>query len=407
MDVSLTAAMRSNLLTLQNTTSNIGKIQNILATGKSVNSALDDPTAFFASQALLNRSDDLSALLDGMGQSIQTLQAADDGITAMTDMLEQMQSVAQSAKDGASQDVGGWMLSGDISVASTTTDLVAGGLLAATDQIVLNNGGAGGDLTVAVGAAGSLKSIADAVNADSRFKATIVDGTKEGTYRLKIESTDATSLVYSGTNLPNILAGTNVAGGATGVTSAGTAIADAGATLAAVNGAPEDQTTLESSFTELISQFGQLVSDAGYRGTNLLDGQDLSTTFNEDGSSEYTVKGKTYEIGAADSRVTISSTFSFGSLSSINAVLDSIDESLTNLRADAKAFGSSLAVVQTREDFTKNVIANLKEGSDKLVLADTNEEGAKLLSLQTSQQLGIQALSLAAQSQQSVLQLFS
>ena len=62
--------------------------------------------------------------------------------------------------------------------------------------------------------------------------------------------------------------------------------------------------------------------------------------------------------------------------------------------------------VQTREDFTQNTITNLQEGRDKLVVADQNEEGANLLALQTRQQLGVTSLSLASQSQQSVLRLF-
>jgi flagellin-like hook-associated protein FlgL len=73
-------------------------------------------------------------------------------------------------------------------------------------------------------------------------------------------------------------------------------------------------------------------------------------------------------------------------------------------------FGSTLAndlsIIQTRQDFTKETINNLQEGSDKLTLADKNEEGARLLALQTQQQLGVISLSMASQSAQSVLRLF-
>jgi flagellin-like hook-associated protein FlgL len=86
--------------------------------------------------------------------------------------------------------------------------------------------------------------------------------------------------------------------------------------------------------------------------------------------------------------------------------LSSIDAALTKLRAQASAFGSTLTTVQTRQDFTKHLINVLQTGADNLVLADTNEEGANLLALQTRQSLSTTALSLANQSNQAVLKLF-
>ncbi len=80
-DVVLTAALRNNLLSLQNTQSVIDIAQNRLSTGRKVNSALDNPQSFFASQALNNRASDLTRLLDTIGQSIQVIKAADNGIT--------------------------------------------------------------------------------------------------------------------------------------------------------------------------------------------------------------------------------------------------------------------------------------------------------------------------------------
>ena len=83
---------------------------------------------------------------------------------------------------------------------------------------------------------------------------------------------------------------------------------------------------------------------------------------------------------------------------------------MQNALATVRNFGSTLAndlsIIQTRESFTQSTINTLKEGADKLTLADQNEEGANLLSLQTRQQLGVTALSLASQSQQAVLRLF-
>ena len=73
----------------------------------------------------------------------------------------------------------------------------------------------------------------------------------------------------------------------------------------------------------------------------------------------------------------------------------------------ASTFGSNLSVAQTRQDFTKEMVNTLTTGADNLVLADSNEEGAKLLALNTRQQLSQTALSLASQADQSVLRLFS
>ncbi|CCG40814.1 flagellin N-terminal helical domain-containing protein [Magnetospirillum molischianum] len=96
-DVTLTSAMRSNLYSLQGTASLMTTIQGRLSTGKKVNSALDNPTNYFAAQSLTQRASDLSALLDGMGQAIQALTTASQGITTAQKTIEQMKSIANSA----------------------------------------------------------------------------------------------------------------------------------------------------------------------------------------------------------------------------------------------------------------------------------------------------------------------
>ena len=103
-DVSLTAGMRSNLLSLQSTVDLLNRTQSRLSSGKKVNSAIDNPTSFFASQALTSRASVIDSLKDGMGQAVQTITAADKGIKAITAMIEQAKGIAQaalSAADGA------------------------------------------------------------------------------------------------------------------------------------------------------------------------------------------------------------------------------------------------------------------------------------------------------------------
>src|SRR5437660_6521307 len=96
-DIVLSAGVRSNLLNLQQTSDLITSTQTKLATGKRVNSALDNPTNFFTSQGLSNRAADLGALLDAMSTGINTIQAANNGITAITKLVQSAQSLASQA----------------------------------------------------------------------------------------------------------------------------------------------------------------------------------------------------------------------------------------------------------------------------------------------------------------------
>lgn len=274
-DVTLTAALRSNLLSLQGTQRLLDTTQLRLATGRKVNSALDNPGSFFAAQSVNNRASDLTRRLDGIGQAIQTLKAADEGIKAIEASLQQLRSIAQEALDQSNANAGG---------------------------------------------------------------------------------------------------------------------------------APADQATLEADALVVIAQIESYSNDAGYRGTNLLDSGDLTVTFNEDGTDTLTITGVDYDD--VDDDLNILGAQSYATDVLITARIAEIDTALETIRAQARTFGNNLTTIQTREDFTRNLINVLKEGADKLTLADQNEEGAKLLSLQTSQQLGITSLSLASQAQQSILRLF-
>src|SRR3954453_6265992 len=101
-DITLTAGVRQNLLSLQNTASLMALTQNRLATGKKVNSALDNPISFFTSQSLNDRANDLSSLLDSISNATQTLQAANNGLTSLTKLVQSAQAIAQQAQQSAS-----------------------------------------------------------------------------------------------------------------------------------------------------------------------------------------------------------------------------------------------------------------------------------------------------------------
>lgn len=406
-NITLTAALRSNLLSLQGTQRLLDTTQLRLATGKKVNSALDNANAFFASQSLNFRASDLTNLLDGMGQAVQVLKAADQGITSLTTLVEQAQSIVQGARDTATSS--GMVRSGDFSAASVADLTVVAGIVAGDSFTLASSASGVTTATVTITANMSMAQLAAAINSNAGFSATIVDaGTlTSGAKRLEIRALGGSLTItnVSGTNAADLEAGSG-GGGMTGSTGSGadtgTAITTAVAVAATINSA--DQIAAQTQYNAIRTQMNQLITDTGYRGTNLLNGDTMTTKFNETGSSSQSVTGVTFN--AAGLGISAAGNQGFATSALMDTTISSITSALATLRTTAKSFGNNLSVIQTRQDFTQNLIATLKEGSDKLTLADKNEEGANLLSLQTSQQLGITALSLASQASQSVLQLF-
>lgn len=101
-DITLSKAVRSNLLNLQSTADSLSKTQEKLATGKKVNSALDNPNNFFTSSALNSRAGDLASLLDSTSNGIKTIEAADNGLSAITKTVETLQATARQARQDKS-----------------------------------------------------------------------------------------------------------------------------------------------------------------------------------------------------------------------------------------------------------------------------------------------------------------
>ncbi|MTW18703.1 hypothetical protein GJ689_21105 [Rhodoplanes serenus] len=162
--------------------------------------------------------------------------------------------------------------------------------------------------------------------------------------------------------------------------------------------------SLQKDFNDVLSQIDGLSKDASYNGINLLNGDNLKITFNERGTSTLTITGVTYNASNLGLNKQNGNAFQDNTL--VDQVIDSINNALTTLRTQASKFGSNLSTVQVRQDFTKQMVNTLQTGADNLVLADTNEEGANMLALQTRQQLSTTALSLANQANQAVLRLF-
>lgn len=272
-DISLTAGMRQNLLSLQDTNKRMSDTQNRLATGKKVNTPLDNPTNYFAAQGHLQRASDLDVRKDGMSEAVQMLKASDAGIKGITTLIEAAKGVAQSAL-------------------STS------------------------------------------------------DGVERSNYQF--------------------------------------------------------------TFTTLLSQISQLASDSGYKGTNFLTAGSQTVEFGQrTNSATLQISG----FAATSSGLTLGSTTATlwsganGTIA-ITSAAGELESALSTLRSKSAGLSASLSVVTTRQAFTDTLISTLQVGADNLTLADTNEEGANMLMLQTRQNLGISSLSMASQSAQAVLRLF-
>ena len=168
--------------------------------------------------------------------------------------------------------------------------------------------------------------------------------------------------------------------------------------------------TLASQFDALATQIGQLAGDSGFNGINLLAGNTLTVTLDETGNSSTSVVGVDYTPSQRQTGLAIDSAVSahnaWASTADINASSAVLTTALTDLRSESQTLSANLSTVQIRQDFTKATINTLQTGSADLTLADSNEEGANLLALQTRQQLSTTALSLASQADQNVLRLF-
>jgi flagellin len=267
-DITLAGGMRNNLVSLQTVAALQARTTERLATGKRVNNAIDDPSAYFAAQNAMNRASDLAARKDSMGEAIQTVKAALQGIDGITNLIQQAKGLAASARS-----------------ASTS-----------------------------------------------------------------------------------------------------------------------DRASLATQFDALLDQIDQLASDSSYKGTNFLAAaSSLKVDFNESGTSSLTISGfdaSTTGMGVATAQN------SWAADSDIDGAVADLDTALSTLRVNAQQLSSNNGVVTARQSFTTNMINTLTSGADQLTAADTNEEGANMLALQTRQQLGIVALQLSSQAQQSVLRLF-
>jgi len=377
-DVVLSSALRSNLTSLQSTASLLAQTQERLSTGLRVNSAIDNPTAFFTAQGLNNRASDLSALSDDIGIAVDTLKAADDGIKAITTLVENLKSTANEA---LTTKISATNVTSNNSTALAATNLV-------TTAANIDNGDSftiqvGTAAAVTINIAASNQLVSAIITSIAGIADVTASLTSEG--KIKIEATNGEDLTItdvSGSTANDL--------GVSGLTTNGT-----------------NRNSFVSDFNTLRTQIDQLAADASFKGVNLLQASnDLTVNFNEDQTSSLTISSKLLDSSSSGLNITSQTNTSFETDSNIESAISELDAAISTLRAQSSTFGNNLAIVENRQDFTSNLINTLEAGAGKLTLADTNLEGANLLALQTRQSLGSTTLSLAAQSDQNVLRLF-
>jgi flagellin len=180
-----------------------------------------------------------------------------------------------------------------------------------------------------------------------------------------------------------------------------------GLTAQAAVADPNSQATrasLVAQYNNVLAQINTTAQDSSFNGVNLLGGDTLKLVFNETGKSTLSITGVTFDTTGLGLS-TLNAGSDFLDNNSANTVLSSLSAASSTLRSEASTLGSNLSIVQIRQDFNKNLIDVLQTGSSNLTLADTNEEAANSQALSTRQSIAVSALSLANQSQESVLQL--
>ncbi len=519
-DITLSSSMRSNLLSLQQTSVLQDQTSQRLSTGLKINSAIDNPSSYYTSSGLENRAADLSSLLDSMSQGISSLQATTQGIESGTGLLEQASAVAVQAAlvapnydgwtqvsnetelrdaltngeknilitksitfptlTGSSTYTASLTLDSDVTLAgiskdielnfseNTTTNNQYGINMGDNSRLEnltvnftgydseginnaavrgngvnfeLNNvdvntsgyfargvyyGGVGGSVSgnFNVNAQGSGSYGVYLIGSATIKSGSVINATSENSYSLLFYSVNNT--IESGVEL--WLSDSSNSSGqmkqyvTTSDYTAGTSSASyipltdaeflefaTGESILTADfleemAASEDSVDLSSysdQYNSVLSQYNLMIKDSSYNGRNLLSDDNLTVYFNEDRSSGLDIKG----VDASANGVGLSSA-DWQEMSDVLSSINQLTDAINTMRQYSTDFGNAYSLLENREDFTEKLINILTSGSDKLTLADMNEESANMLALQTRQQLATNALSLASQAVQNTLKLF-
>jgi len=377
----LSAAVRQNLLSLQSTAELLSTTQNRLASGKKVNTALDNPTNFFTAQGLDNRASDINNLLDAIGNGVQVLQAANTGITSLQKLVDTARSIANQVLQTTVGYSPKSTVSSSAALGGTAANLVDGVTIKAGDVLTIG----GTPTSITFGANESLDQLNAALGPNN------LSAGLDANNKLVITTlNDAASKTIAAVTY------TNTGGGTVTFGAVKPPIADVNSQVTRAN--------LVAQYNNIIAQITTTSQDASFNGINLLNGDDLKLTFNETGKSTLNIRGVTYDAAGLGLAPLTAGT-DFLDNDSAKAVIAKISLASDVLRSEASSLGSNLSIVQIRQDFSKNLIIVLQTGSANLTLADSNEEAANSQALSTRQSIAVSALALSNQSQQSVLKL--
>jgi flagellin-like hook-associated protein FlgL len=187
----------------------------------------------------------------------------------------------------------------------------------------------------------------------------------------------------------------------------------------AMSATASDASTFATQYGTVMKQISEMAADSGYRDVNLLQAGSLTvefapaaaqssltlTGFGGTSADTFSINGLTAEVSSSGVNWVASGATTVNT-SAIQTSIGNLDEALGTLRTESKKLSNNLSIITAREDFTSQMINALEDGAAKLTEADTNEEGAHMLMLQTRQALGTTSLNLASQAAQNVLRLF-
>ena len=388
--------------------------QERLSTGKKVNSAIDNASSYYQSRALTNRASDLESLLDSMGQGIQTIQAANEGIEAVTSYVEQLKSVANSAYsldstlESYDKSIQSYIKQFDV-IQAEITKLVADASYQGVNLL------RGNKLTVTFNESRSNKfdvqgqDIIANMNIQNASEAWAIEegdvNAAKTTEVVKIMSDPTTESYATDDEVTTSTAsGTTAfqAGDGKWYTLAGVEVTD-GAVVTALEAATPDVTEgkITTDFDVTVPGAETEIA-AGAQIYTVTSGAEPVRAIKEGGNYYNIATGEKLTVADEAKEVSVAGNYA----AKIDATITSISEAIDYLRSFSTELGNNYSIIETRQNFTEALIDVLETGSDNLVLADMNEESANYLALQTRQQLAVNSLSLASQSAQSVLSLF-
>src|SRR6476646_5286982 len=303
----LSASVRQNLLSLQATADLLATTQNRLSTGKKVNTALDNPTNYFTAQGLDNRANDISNLLDGIGNGVQVLQAANTGLTSLQKLVDTAKSLANQVLQAPAGYTTKSTVTSSVALTGNAANLVDGTIVKSGDVLTIASTGGGVATSITFGASESLAQLNTALAANNLF------ASLDSANKLIITTTnDAASSTIGAVVYPGAGTGTLTFG------AVAAPVADAASHTIRAN--------LVAQYNNVITQITTTSQDSSFNGINLLNGDDLKLTFNAAG------------LGLAP----LVSGTDFLDNASAKAVMAKVSSASDALRTQASTLGSNL-----------------------------------------------------------------